>query len=63
MKQILAILTAAILVTACSKQLTIGKKCIEKEIKRDEIKFFYRGTDLPTNFLITSVLLSKTLYG
>ena len=33
------------------------KKCIEKEIKRDEIKFFYRGTDLPTNFLITSVLL------
>ena len=31
MKQILAILTAAILVTACSKQLTICKKCIEKE--------------------------------
>ena len=31
MKQILAILIAGILVTACSKHLTFGKKCVEKE--------------------------------
>ena len=31
--------------------------CKEKEIKRDEIEFFYRGTNLPTNFIITSVKL------
>ena len=31
MKQILAIIIAGILLTACSKQLTIGKKCVEKE--------------------------------
>ena len=31
MKQILAIIIAGILLTACSKQLTICKKCVEKE--------------------------------
>ena len=31
MKTILAIIVAGVLMTACSKQLTFGKKCIEKE--------------------------------
>ncbi len=31
--------------------------CAEKEIKRDEINFFYRGTDLPKELIITSVKL------
>jgi len=31
MKKILTIIVAGILLTACSKQLTIGKKCVEKE--------------------------------
>ena len=31
MKQILTIIIAGILLTACSKQLTIGKKCVVKE--------------------------------
>ena len=38
MKQILAIIIAGILVTACSKQLTIGKKCVEKG---DQIHYSY----------------------
>ena len=29
----------------------------EKEIKRDEIKFFYRGSNLPNELVITSVKL------
>ncbi len=32
-------------------------KCEEKEIKNNEIKFFYRGTNLPKEFIITSVKL------
>ncbi len=32
-------------------------KCEEKEIKRDEIEFYYRGTNLPSEMLITSVKL------
>ena len=28
--------------------------CEEKEIKRDDIKFFYRGTNLPNEIIITS---------
>ncbi len=32
-------------------------KCEEKEIKRDEIEFYYRGTNLPSGMLITSVKL------
>ena len=32
-------------------------KCEEKEIKGEEIDFFYRGTSLPKEFLITSVKL------
>ncbi len=33
------------------------KKCKEIEIKRKDVKFFYRGTDLPTDLIITSVKL------
>ena len=32
-------------------------KCEEKEIKSEEINFFYRGTNLPEKFIITSVKL------
>ena len=31
--------------------------CQEKEIKREEIEFYYRGTSLPKNLIITSVKL------
>ena len=31
--------------------------CCEKEIKREEIKFFYRGTNLSKELIITSVTL------
>ncbi len=33
------------------------KKCEEIEIKRKDVKFFYRGTDLPKDIIITSVKL------
>ena len=33
------------------------KKCEEIEIKRQDVKFFYRGTDLPKDLIITSVKL------
>ena len=33
------------------------KNCKEKEIKRNEIKFFYRGSNLPDELIITSVKL------
>ena len=33
------------------------KKCIEKEIKVEDIDFFYRGTDLSNDLIITSVKL------
>ena len=33
------------------------KDCKEKEIKKEEIQFFYRGTNLSKDFLITSVKL------
>ena len=33
------------------------KSCKEKVIKRDEVKFFYRGSDLPNELIITSVRL------
>ena len=29
--------------------------CVEKEIKREDIKFFYRGTNLPSQYIITAV--------
>ena len=32
-------------------------ECIEKEIKREEIEFLYRGTNLSKEFIITSVKL------
>ena len=32
-------------------------ECQEKEIKRDEIEFYYRGTNLPKHLIITSVKL------
>ena len=38
MKKILTIVIAGLLLTACSKQLTFGKKCIEKE---DQIIWAY----------------------
>jgi len=33
----------------------------EKEIKHDEIKFYYRGTDLPKNYIILSAILKGTI--
>ena len=33
------------------------KECKEKEIKRNDIKFFYRGTNLSNEIIITSVKL------
>jgi len=33
------------------------KECKEKEITRDQIEFFYRGTNLPSELIITSVKL------
>ena len=33
------------------------KSCKEREIKRNEIKFFYRGSNLPNELVITSVKL------
>ena len=35
----------------------IKKKLIEKNIKKENIKFFYRGTDLPNDFIILSAKL------
>ena len=35
----------------------IDDKGKEKEIKNDEIKFFYRGTDIPKNYIILSAVL------
>ena len=32
-------------------------ECKEKKITRDEINFFYRGTNLPKSIIITSVKL------
>ena len=37
------------------------KECIEKEIKREQIKFFYRGTNLSHQYIITSVVLKGNL--
>tara|TARA_B100001248_G_scaffold199750_1_gene154044 strand:+ start:13880 stop:14785 length:906 start_codon:yes stop_codon:yes gene_type:complete len=36
-------------------------ECVEKEIKRNEIEFFYRGTSLPAEVIITSVKLKGKL--
>ena len=33
------------------------KSCLEKEIKLEEIKFYYRGNNLPKDLIITSVTL------
>jgi len=33
----------------------------EKQIKNDEIKFYYRGTDLPKNYIILSAILKGTV--
>ena len=35
----------------------IDEKGKEKEIKNDEIKFFYRGTNIPKNYIILSAVL------
>jgi len=39
----------------------IDEKGNEKEIKNDEIKFYYRGTDLPKNYIILSAILKGTV--
>jgi len=39
----------------------IDDKIKEKEIKNDEIKFYYRGTDLPKNYIILSAVLKGTI--
>ena len=36
-------------------------ECKEREIQRNEIEFFYRGTNLPNNLIITSVKLRGKL--
>ena len=36
-------------------------ECIEKEIKREEIEFYYRGTNLSNKFIITSVTMRGSL--
>ena len=35
--------------------------CIEKQIAREDIDFFYRGTNLPSNLIITEVKLKGTV--
>ena len=35
--------------------------CIEKQIPREDIDFFYRGTNLPSNLIITAVKLKGTV--
>ena len=35
--------------------------CIEKHISREDIDFFYRGTNLPSNLIITAVKLKGTV--
>ena len=35
--------------------------CIEKHIPREDINFFYRGTNLPSNIIITAVKLKGTV--
>ena len=37
------------------------KECKEKEIKREQIQFFYRGSNLPSQYIITSVKLKGNL--
>tara|TARA_B100001250_G_scaffold402662_1_gene416044 strand:- start:209 stop:1117 length:909 start_codon:yes stop_codon:yes gene_type:complete len=39
----------------------IDEKGNEKEIKNDEIKFYYRGTNLPKNYIILSAILRGTV--
>ena len=34
--------------------------CIEKQIVREDIDFFYRGTNLPSSLIITAVKLKGT---
>ncbi len=36
-------------------------ECIEKEIKREEIEFYYRGTNLSNKFIVTSVTMRGSL--
>ena len=39
----------------------IDEKGKEKEIKNDEIKFFYRGTNIPENYIILSAVLKGVM--
>tara|TARA_B100000795_G_C22706510_1_gene401770 strand:- start:174 stop:1079 length:906 start_codon:yes stop_codon:yes gene_type:complete len=40
-----------------SIQVIDAQNCVEKEIKKEDIKFLYRGTNLSKNLIITSVKL------
>ena len=37
------------------------QNCVEKQISREDIDFFYRGTNLPSNLIITAVKLKGTV--
>ena len=39
----------------------VDDKGYEKQIKRNKIKFFYRGSDLPKNYIILSVTLKGVI--
>ena len=39
----------------------VDDKGKEKEIKNDEIKFYYRGTDIPKNYIILSAIFKGTV--
>ena len=40
----------------------IDEKGQEKEIKNEEIEFYYRGTDLPKNYIILSAILKGAIF-
>ena len=39
----------------------VDDKGYEKKIKKDEIQFYYRGTDLPKNYIILSAIIKGTI--
>ena len=41
--------------------LRLLMKMEKKEIKNDQIKFYYRGTNLPKNYIILSAVLKGTI--
>ena len=40
----------------------IDDKGKEKEIRNDEINFYYRGTNIPKNYIILSAILKGSIY-